>query len=157
MRRHASIVHQAEAVNAIVEDTTQCKFEATSPASDEVVLFNILQVRGRGGRRLCFRDSGSFEQRRGAAATQPRQQAPDALPPFPPPPPARPSQVLQAVVKCSAGAGLSDDSICKAYQVGRGGGEGGGNGPGRRALLLLTAEEAVVAVAKGLGRGRCCC
>eukprot|EP00775_Hariotina_reticulata_P002970 gene2970-3255_t len=34
----------AEAVNAIVEDTTQCKFEATSPASDEVVLFNILQV-----------------------------------------------------------------------------------------------------------------
>jgi hypothetical protein len=33
-----------EAVNAIVEDTTQCKFEATSPASDEVVLFNILQV-----------------------------------------------------------------------------------------------------------------
>lgn len=34
-----------EAVNAIVEDTTQCKFEATSPASDEVVLFNILQVR----------------------------------------------------------------------------------------------------------------
>lgn len=37
-----------EAVNAIVEDTTQCKFEATSPASDEVVLFNILQV-GWGG------------------------------------------------------------------------------------------------------------
>lgn len=35
----------AEAVNAIVEDTTQCKFEASSPASDEVVLFNILQVR----------------------------------------------------------------------------------------------------------------
>lgn len=34
----------AEAVNAIVENTTQCKFEATSPASDEVVLFNILQV-----------------------------------------------------------------------------------------------------------------
>jgi hypothetical protein len=34
----------SEAVNAIVEDTTQCKFEATSPASDEVVLFNILQV-----------------------------------------------------------------------------------------------------------------
>jgi hypothetical protein len=33
-------------VNAIVEDTTQCKFEATSPASDEVVLFNILQVTG---------------------------------------------------------------------------------------------------------------
>jgi brefeldin A-resistance guanine nucleotide exchange factor 1 len=36
----------AEAVNAIVDNTTQCKFEATSPASDEVVLFNILQVRG---------------------------------------------------------------------------------------------------------------
>ena len=35
----------AEALNCIVEDTTQCKFEATSPASDEVVLFNILQVR----------------------------------------------------------------------------------------------------------------
>lgn len=34
----------AEAVNAIVDNTTQCKFEATSPASDEVVLFNILQV-----------------------------------------------------------------------------------------------------------------
>lgn len=34
----------SEAVNAIVEDTTQCKFEATSAASDEVVLFNILQV-----------------------------------------------------------------------------------------------------------------
>jgi hypothetical protein len=37
-----------EAVNAIVEDTTQCKFEATSPASDEVVLFNILQVSSSG-------------------------------------------------------------------------------------------------------------
>lgn len=36
----------AEAVNALVEGTTQCKFEATSPASDEVVLFNILQVQG---------------------------------------------------------------------------------------------------------------
>lgn len=39
-----------EAVNAIVEDTTQCKFEATSPASDEVVLFNILQVGWDGDR-----------------------------------------------------------------------------------------------------------
>ncbi|KIY95835.1 hypothetical protein MNEG_12126 [Monoraphidium neglectum] len=50
----------SEAVNAIVEDTTQCKFEATSPSSDEV---------------------------------------------------------LQAVVKCPAGVGLSDDSVCKAYQA----------------------------------------
>jgi len=39
-----STVGAAEALNCIVEDTTQCKFEATSPASDEVVLFNILQV-----------------------------------------------------------------------------------------------------------------
>lgn len=35
---------QAEAINAVVDDTTQCKFEAASPAGDEVVLFNILQV-----------------------------------------------------------------------------------------------------------------
>jgi len=33
-----------EAMNRVVEDTTQCKFEATNPSSDEVVLFNILQV-----------------------------------------------------------------------------------------------------------------
>ncbi|KAF8061912.1 hypothetical protein HT031_004172 [Scenedesmus sp. PABB004] len=61
-------VGAAEAVNAIVQSTTQCKFEATSPASDEVVLFNILQV-------------------------------------------------LQAVVRCEAGAYLSDESVCKAYQA----------------------------------------
>lgn len=51
---------QAEAVNAIVEDTTQCKFEATSPASDEVVLFNILQVIGSGNSNgAAFRDDAT--------------------------------------------------------------------------------------------------
>ncbi len=35
-----------------MEDTTQCKFEATSPSSDEVVLFNILQVGGVC--RVCY-------------------------------------------------------------------------------------------------------
>ncbi|KAF6262925.1 hypothetical protein COO60DRAFT_554928 [Scenedesmus sp. NREL 46B-D3] len=43
----------AVAVNAIVDNTTQCKFEATSPASDEVVLFNILQVTSRCTCRSC--------------------------------------------------------------------------------------------------------
>lgn len=33
-----------EALNQIVEDTVLCKFEATNPSSDEIVLFNILQV-----------------------------------------------------------------------------------------------------------------
>lgn len=58
-----------EAVNAIVEDTTQCKFEATSPASDEVVLFNILQVSSRGG--SCNRVAEvmcTYQQPKGALA-----------------------------------------------------------------------------------------
>lgn len=33
-----------EAINQIIEHVVQCKFEATNPVSDEVVLFNILQV-----------------------------------------------------------------------------------------------------------------
>lgn len=33
------------AINQIVEDATQCKFESTNNASDEIVLLNIVQVR----------------------------------------------------------------------------------------------------------------
>ena len=32
------------AMNQIVEDATQCKFESTNNAQDEVVLLNIVQV-----------------------------------------------------------------------------------------------------------------
>lgn len=35
----------AEAMYKTAEAITQCKFEATDPASDEVVLYKILQVR----------------------------------------------------------------------------------------------------------------
>ena len=35
----------AEAMHSIANAVTQCKFEATDPASDEVVLYRILQVR----------------------------------------------------------------------------------------------------------------
>ncbi len=34
-----------EAMHAIADAVTQCKFEATDPAADEVVLYKILQVR----------------------------------------------------------------------------------------------------------------
>lgn len=34
----------AEAMHAIADAVTQCKFEATNPAADEVVLYKILQV-----------------------------------------------------------------------------------------------------------------
>lgn len=34
----------AEAMSATADSITQCKFEATDPASDEVVLYKILQV-----------------------------------------------------------------------------------------------------------------
>jgi hypothetical protein len=34
----------AEAMHKTAEAITQCRFEATDPASDEVVLFKILQV-----------------------------------------------------------------------------------------------------------------
>ena len=34
----------AEAMHSIANAVTQCKFEATDPASDEVVLYKILQV-----------------------------------------------------------------------------------------------------------------
>ncbi len=34
----------AEAMFATADSITQCKFEATDPASDEVVLYKILQV-----------------------------------------------------------------------------------------------------------------
>jgi brefeldin A-resistance guanine nucleotide exchange factor 1 len=33
-----------EAMHAIADAVTQCKFEATDPAADEVVLYKILQV-----------------------------------------------------------------------------------------------------------------
>ncbi len=33
------------AINQIVEDATQCKFESTNNAQDEIVLLNIVQVR----------------------------------------------------------------------------------------------------------------
>jgi golgi-specific brefeldin A-resistance guanine nucleotide exchange factor 1 len=32
------------AINQIVEDATQCKFESTNNSSDEIVLLNIVQV-----------------------------------------------------------------------------------------------------------------
>ncbi len=35
---------RAEALQAIVDAVTACKYESTDPASDEVVLFKILQV-----------------------------------------------------------------------------------------------------------------
>ncbi len=35
----------ADAMYKTAEAITQCKFEATDPASDEVVLYKILQVR----------------------------------------------------------------------------------------------------------------
>jgi hypothetical protein len=34
-----------EAMRATADAVPQCKFEATDPASDEVVLYKILQVR----------------------------------------------------------------------------------------------------------------
>ena len=34
----------AEAMHAVADAVTQCKFEATNPAADEVVLYKILQV-----------------------------------------------------------------------------------------------------------------
>ena len=36
----------SEAMRVTAEAITQCKFEATDPSADEVVLYNILQVRG---------------------------------------------------------------------------------------------------------------
>ena len=33
-----------EAMRATADAITECKFEATDPAADEVVLYNILQV-----------------------------------------------------------------------------------------------------------------
>ena len=44
-------------MRAIAEAITQCKFEATDPAADEVVLYNILQVR-----QLVFRVSMLLER-----------------------------------------------------------------------------------------------
>lgn len=40
----ASAVHAAEAIQAVADGVTQCKFEATYPASDECVLNKILDV-----------------------------------------------------------------------------------------------------------------
>lgn len=41
----ASGADLAEVLRLTAEAVTQCKFEATDPAADEVVLFKILQVR----------------------------------------------------------------------------------------------------------------
>jgi hypothetical protein len=38
-------MNAAAAINQIVEDATQCKFESTNNAQDEIVLLNIVQVR----------------------------------------------------------------------------------------------------------------
>ena len=40
----ADVEHATEAMHAIAESVTQCKFEATDPAADEVVLYKILQA-----------------------------------------------------------------------------------------------------------------
>ena len=40
----ATTVNAEVAINQIVEDATQCKFESTNNAQDEVVLLNIVQV-----------------------------------------------------------------------------------------------------------------
>lgn len=37
-------MHAAEAIQAVADGVTQCKFEATYPASDECVLNKILDV-----------------------------------------------------------------------------------------------------------------
>jgi hypothetical protein len=79
-----------------------------------------------GGGQPCSRLDGSAVAARGAGGCSRRRFGAGTLcggrqlgtpPPLPPAvPPA--AQVLQAVVKCPAGVGLSDDSVCKAYQVG---------------------------------------
>lgn len=41
-----------EAMHAIADAVTQCKFEATDPAADEVVLYKILQVQSQSSQAL---------------------------------------------------------------------------------------------------------
>jgi hypothetical protein len=53
-------VNAAAAINQLVEDTTQSKFESTSNAQDEVVLLNIVQV---GGVVCCARHSAAAAAR----------------------------------------------------------------------------------------------
>ena len=43
-----------EAMRATADAITQCKFEATDPSADEVVLYNILQVSAREVLGLLF-------------------------------------------------------------------------------------------------------
>lgn len=43
-----------EAMRATADAITQCKFEATDPSADEVVLYNILQVSAREVMGLLF-------------------------------------------------------------------------------------------------------
>ena len=40
----ATTVNAEVAINQIVEDAAQCKFESTNNSQDEVVLLNIVQV-----------------------------------------------------------------------------------------------------------------
>ena len=40
-----STINAGGAINQIVEDATQCKFESTNNSQDEIVLLNIVQVR----------------------------------------------------------------------------------------------------------------
>ncbi len=45
-------------MRATADAITQCKFEATDPSADEVVLYNILQVSAREVMGSCSSESG---------------------------------------------------------------------------------------------------
>ena len=100
MLRTALETHMVEnAINQIVEDATLSKFESTNNAQDEIVLLNIVQVRAWDGK--------------GAEGAD--QKAPSNARPC-----MRASmQVLGMAVQCEVGVLLSDQEVCKAFQVRR--------------------------------------
>ena len=65
-----------EAINQIVENVVQCKFEATNPVSDEVVLFNILQVGAAPAWCCCCASACALQSGIGALIEQPSCPAP---------------------------------------------------------------------------------
>lgn len=98
----------AEAMHKTAEAITQCRFEATDPASDEVVLFKILQVLCAHGCQLALSAQTSAET--GTHALLHHKTTTIGWH-------ALRAQVLSACVRCPGGDCLTNDNVIDIFHA----------------------------------------